>query len=234
MAEFSKTLHERLEKNWIETIKTLQSDAFLDLCENYPRPEKRFIRANGAEDQVYSRIIFRAKDGRELGPQDYLQEFEKFVRMNPNHIEALEILLRRPKEFDTKQLKTLREKLATQPDYLVDKFTEKNLRRAYNQELADIISIIRYAAKGGELLTVERRVDKALMKIKSGRSFTEEQDKWLDLIRRHLIENLLMEKEDIESLPIFTREGASWNKLNKVFDGKLEEIIHEVNEAIAA
>jgi len=154
--------------------------------------------------------------------------------MNPNHIEALEILLRRPKEFDTKQLKTLREKLATQPDYLVDKFTEKNLRRAYNQELADIISIIRYAAKGGELLTVERRVDKALMKIKSGRSFTEEQDKWLDLIRRHLIENLLMEKEDIESLPIFTREGASWNKLNKVFDGKLEEIIHEVNEAIAA
>jgi type I restriction enzyme R subunit len=154
--------------------------------------------------------------------------------MNPNHIEALEILLRRPKEFDTKQLKTLREKLATQPDDLVDKFTEKNLRRAYNQKLADIISIIRYAAKGGELLTVERRVDKALMKIKSGRSFTEEQDKWLDLIRRHLIENLLMEKEDIETLPIFTREGASWNKLNKVFGSKLEEIIHEINEAIAA
>ena len=54
------------------------------------------------------------------------------------------------------------------------------------------------------------------MKIKSGRSFTEEQNKWLDLIRRRLIENLLMEKEDIETLPIFTREGVSWNKLNKV------------------
>jgi type I restriction enzyme R subunit len=116
----------------------------------------------------------------------------------------------------------------------VDKFTEKNLRRACSQELADIISIIRYAAKGGELLTVERRVDKAMMKVKSGRSFTEEQNKWLNLIRRHLIENLLMEKEDIETLPIFTREGASWNKLNKVFDGRLETIIHEINEAIAA
>jgi type I restriction enzyme R subunit len=234
IAEFSKTLHERLEKRWSETIKTLQSDTFLDFCENYPRPEKKFIRANGAEDTVYSRIIFRAKDGRELGPQDYLQEFEKFVRMNPEHIESLEILLKRPKEFDTKQLKTLREKLATQPDYLVDKFTEKNLRRACSQELADTISIIRYAAKGGELLTVERRVDKAMMKVKSGRSFTEEQNKWLDLIRRHLIENLLMEKEDIETLPIFTREGASWNKLNKVFSGQLDTIIHEINEAIAA
>jgi type I restriction enzyme R subunit len=234
ISEYAQTLHERLEKKWNETIKTLQSDPFLDLCENFPRPEKKFIRANGAEDQVYSRIVFRAKDGRELGPQDYLQEFEKFVRMNPEHIEALEILLKRPKDFDTKQLKTLREKLATQPDSLVDKFTEKNLRRAYSQELADIISIVRYTIKGGELLTAERRVDKALMKIKSGRSFTEEQNKWLGLIRRHLIENLLMEKEDIETLPIFTREGASWGKLNKIFEGKLENIIHEINEAIAA
>jgi type I restriction enzyme R subunit len=234
LTEFAKTLHERLEQKWNETIKTLQSDAFLDLCENYPQPQKPFLRAEGAEDQVYSRIIFRAKDGRELGPQDYLQEFEKFVTMNPQHIEALEILLKKPKEFDTKQLKMMREKLATQPDYLVDKFTEKNLRRACNQELADIISIIRYAAKGGELLTVEQRVNKALMKVKSDRSFTEEQNKWLDLIRRHLIENLLMEKEDIETLPIFTREGASWSKLNRVFSGELETIIHEINEAIAA
>ena len=36
------------------------------------------------------------------------------------------------------------------------------------------------------------------------------------------------------TLPIFTREGVSWNKLNKVFDGRLETIIHEINEAIAA
>jgi len=50
----------------------------------------------------------------------------------------------------------------------------------------------------------------------------------------HLIENLLMEKEDIETLPIFTREGISWAKLNRTFDGKLETIIHEINEAIAA
>ena len=43
-----------------------------------------------------------------------------------------------------------------------------------------------------------------------------------------------MEKEDVDSLPIFTREGASWDKLNKVFGGELEAIIHEINLAIAA
>ena len=183
---------------------------------------------------MISKIIFRSKDGRELGPHDYIQEFEKFVKENPEHMEALEILLNRPKDFDASQLKDLRKTLDRQPDDLVDKFTEKNLRRAYNKELADIISIIRHAATGGELLTIEQRVNKALMKVKSDRAFTEEQEKWLVLIKTHLIENLLMEKEDVDYLPIFTREGGSWGKLNKVFRGELETIIHEINEAIAA
>ncbi len=78
------------------------------------------------------------------------------------------------------------------------------------------------------------RGDKAIEKVKSIRSFTKEQEKWLALIRSHLIENLLMEEEDIDQLPIFTREGASWGKLNKVFDNKLEAIIQEINEVIAA
>jgi hypothetical protein len=43
-----------------------------------------------------------------------------------------------------------------------------------------------------------------------------------------------MEKEDVDYLPIFTREGASWDKLNKVFGGELEAIIHEINTAVAA
>jgi len=43
-----------------------------------------------------------------------------------------------------------------------------------------------------------------------------------------------MEKEDVDYLPIFAREGTSWGKLNKVFGGELETIIHEINMAIAA
>lgn len=116
----------------------------------------------------------------------------------------------------------------------MDKFTEKNLRRAYNKELADIISIIQHAATGSQLLTAEQRVNKAMMKVKSDRAFTDEQEKWLELIRRHLTQNLIMEKDDVDYLPIFVREGVSWGKLDKVFDGELEEIIHEINAAVAA
>jgi len=114
------------------------------------------------------------------------------------------------------------------------KFSEKNLRRTYAKQLADIISIIRHPAKGDELLTTEQRVNKAFMTVKSDRRFTDEQEKWLELIRRHLTQNLLMEREDIDYLPIFTREGASWGKLNKVFGDELEKVISEINSAIAA
>jgi hypothetical protein len=72
------------------------------------------------------------------------------------------------------------------------------------------------------------------MRVKSDRRFNEEQERWLELIRRHLTENLLMEKEDIDYLPIFTREGASWGKVNKAFGGELETVIREINTAIAA
>jgi type I restriction enzyme R subunit len=234
ISEFARTLGQRLDKEWEKTIKLLQSETFLDFCEKYPRPPRSFLRANGAEDYVSSRIIFRAKDGRELGPQDYLREFEDFVRLNPRHIQALEILLKRPKDFDPKKLKALREALSILPDNLEDKFTEKNLRRAYNRELADIISMIRHAARGSELLTPALRVDRALEKIKAKRSFTQEQEKWLGLIRNHLVENLLMEEEDIDILPIFSREGLSWNKMNRIFKGELKALIQEINEAVAA
>ena len=234
IAEFAQTLRQRLEQAWPETMKILQSETFLDFCENYPRPKRTFVRADGPEDIVTSRVIFRAKDGKELGPEDYLKEFERFVKGNPEHIEALEILLKRPKDFDASRLKDLRIALATKPDSLVDKFSEKNLRRAYAKELADIISIIRHAARGDELLTTEQRVNKAFMRVKSDRRFNDEQERWLELIRRHLTENLLMEKEDIDYLPIFTREGASWGKVNKVFGGELETVISEINTAIAA
>ncbi len=37
----------------------------------------------------------------------------------------------------------------------------------------------------------------------------------------------------VDSMPIFTREGGSWGKLDKVFGGELEGIIHEINISIA-
>lgn len=230
--EFAFGLEEKISKDWQGTLKILQNEEFTDLCQSYQRPSQNFIVAESAEDKVYSEIIFRVKDGTELKPIDYLKLFEKFIKENPEHIEAIEILLNRPKDFSTETLKELRQKLSIKPDNLVDKFSEKNLKRAYKNDLIDTISIIRHAAKGEELLTVDTRINKAMEKIKQNKSFTKEQEKWLDFISSHLKENLLLQKDDFDILPIFTRQGSSFDRLNKIFEGKLDKLIRDINEAV--
>lgn len=229
IADFAKILPKLLEDNWEKTISILQSDEFLDFTETYPRPPKIFIVATEQEDTVTSQYIFRSKDGSDLKPDDYIRIFEKFVKENPDKITALEILLKKPKKFHAEQLKEIRKKLSSSPDFLIDKFTEQNLRKAYHNELADIISIIRCAALHEPLLTAEERIDRTLQKLKAGHKFNQEQLKWLDLIREHLIANLLIEKEDFDEHITFTREGVNWDRLNVVFDSKLNQIINEIN-----
>jgi len=114
-------------------------------------------------------------------------------------------------------------KLASRPE----RFTEQNLRRAYHRELADIISMVRHAALNEPLLDAPERVDKALLHIREGKKFTPEQERWLELIRDHLVENLVVEEADFRLIP-FSRHGG-WNKANKVFDGKLKEVLEEIN-----
>ena len=60
----------------------------------------------------------RDASGREYKPEDYLQAFARFVRDNPAQVEAIRILLDRPKDWGTDALNELRAKLAAAPERL--------------------------------------------------------------------------------------------------------------------
>ena len=100
--------------------------------------------------------------------------------------------------------------------------------------LVDIISMVKHAADAQQpLLTAAERVDRAFQRLTAGQSFTEDQQKWLDRIRIHMAENLSIERNDFDLVPVFTREGG-WAAARRVFAGRLEPLIHQLNEAIAA
>jgi type I restriction enzyme, R subunit len=223
IGDFATKLPQLLSTKWTDTMETLRNADFQKLLETYPRAARTFVVAYGAEDEVASEYIFRTTDGKALKPQDYLIAFEKFVRENPDHIEALSILLGKPKQFHTNDLADLRKKLASRPE----KFTEENLRRAYQNELADIVSIIRHAANGEALLSAEERVDRALNKVKEGKQFTPQQEQWLQYIRDHLVRNLVVDKPDFSYIP-FSRHGG-WMKASQVFQGTLEPLLEAIN-----
>jgi len=223
IGSFAEGLPDKLRMDWAGAMRTLRDPAFRNLLERYPRAVREFIISETATDTVSSEFMFRTTDGRELKPQDYLLFFEKFVKDNPDHIDALSILLQRPDGFHTKELSDLRKKLATRPE----RFTEENLRRAYQNELADIVSIIKHAAKGEPLGTAQERVARAIAKVKRGKKFTPLQEKWLEMIRDHLIENIVIDQQDFEAIP-FSRHGG-WERANEVFNGKLTPLLQEID-----
>ena len=104
----------------------------------------------------------------------------------------------------------------------------------YHKALVDIISMVKHAAREQEaLLTAEERVDRALQALRAGRTFTPEQEEWLEFIRRHLVVNLSIDRGDFEVLPVFTQRGGL-GKARKVFGSELDELIRRLNEAVAA
>jgi type I restriction enzyme R subunit len=230
LSQFARSLPQKLAEDFTGTMKTLRDPYFQRLLTDYPRPNRIFIVAEGVEDKVESWDLL----GRGVKPEDYLVAFEKFVRGNETAIGAISILLGRPRDWSTDALVELRERLLTAPDH----FTEENLQRAhllhYNKALVDIISMVKRAAREEEpLYTAEERVDRALARITAGRTFTEEQDLWLDRIRGHLVKNLSIGKEDFYDLPVFSRHGG-WKRADKVFDDQLADVIAALNEAVAA
>jgi type I restriction enzyme R subunit len=228
LSDFARSLPQRLERNWSKTMSLLRNGVLLDYLDNYPRAPRTFIVAEGVEDLVVSEHLFKTADGQELKPEDYLIAFERFVKENPDRIEAIRILLNRPAEFRTEHLRELRAKLAARPE----RFTEPNLRRAYQNALADIISIVRHAALREPLLAAQERVGRAMARVRAGRTFTPEQEGWLELIQAHLAENLVIEQADFSAIP-FSRRGA-WGPANAAFDGKLEALLNQINMAMAA
>ncbi|HEU4388400.1 MAG TPA: type I restriction-modification enzyme R subunit C-terminal domain-containing protein, partial [Blastocatellia bacterium] len=170
----------------------------------------------------------------DLKPEDYLKAFAHFVRENSAQIDAIGILLDRPRDWGTAALVELRQKLAATED----RFTEENLQKAhaicYHKSLVDIISMVKHAAEEHQpLLTAQERVDRAMKQVTHGQQFTLEQRGWLERIRAHLIQNLSIDRADFEDIQVFSREGG-WAKGNRVFDGDLDELIRDFNEAIAA
>lgn len=231
MGKFATDLTKMLKSDFTGTMKILRNESFQDLLVNYERAKRAFIKAYDVVDTVESEYLIR-KGSDYQKPEDYLESFAAFVKENPDQIEAITILLKRPRAWRTEALKELREKLT------MNHFPEKELRKAhrlvYSKEMADIISMVKHAASKEEpILSPAERVTRALNKVSAGKTFTDEQTKWLGYIREHLIQNLTLESDDFDVFPVFEQRGGR-GKANKVFNNELESLIQEINYAIAA
>ncbi len=234
VAKYAAALPNALKADFTAELKRLRDTAFQDLLVNYPRKKGGFIRAPENQDTVSSEVVLRDAAGKEYKPADYLELFAQFVKDNADQIDAIRILLDRPKGWGTAALSELKAKLSADPArFTVDRLQTVH-KAQYKKALVDVISMVKHAADdAAPLLTAPERVDAAFDKLRAGRAFTPEQQAWLGRIREHLIANLSIGRDDFDNMPILADAGG-WGRANKVFDGKLTEMVETFNEAMAA
>ena len=229
MANFAEDLPGSLRKDFTGTMRLLRDKDFQRLLAEYPRAKRTFWKVADAGDEVGSRKIERF--GKFGGAEDYLAAFSKFVRENADKLAAIKILLRRPKDWKPEVLDELRQTLQKSD------FDEPTLKKAHKvayKTLADIISMVKHAAREEEpVLTAEQRVEKALAKLRERHEFSKEQEKWLAIIEAHLVENLSISPEDFDLLPALHGAGGL-GRARQVFKADLIPLLAEINAAIAA
>lgn len=186
----------------------------------------RYIPISEHEDEVVS--VTRGY-GEGQKPEDFLDAFTRFVRDNVNKIAALRIVVQRPGELTREELRQLRLELDAAG------FTGTKIKRAWaeakNEEIAaSIIGFIRQAAIGDPLVPYADRVHQAVEDILRKSNWTDVQRKWIERIGNQIKLEIVVDRAAFDAEPFAALGG--WSRVDRVFNGKLESVVRDLNESI--
>ncbi|MDG5853125.1 type I restriction-modification system endonuclease [Clostridium beijerinckii] len=203
-----------------EIIRNNSLVEYLD--EKYTNEE--IIIVSDKEDKVISHTRGYGKGKK---PEDYIDEFKKYIEENKNTIQALEVVCTRPQDLtkeSLKQLKAILDNKGFNEEYLKTAWKDLN-----NEEIvADIIAFIRQQALGSPLESNEERVKRAISKIKKEYYFTKPQENWLSRIEKVMLKEVVIDKETLNT-GSFKAQSGGFDRLNeKMFNGNLGEIINKL------
>jgi type I restriction enzyme R subunit len=226
---FAGQLPQKIKTDFSGTMKLLHNEEFQKLLLEYKRAYVPFLVGYEVQDTVSSKKLDRF--GKYETAEGYLGAFSRFVKENADKVDALSILLKRPRDWRPKALEGLRRTLAQ------NQFDERKLQEAHkiasHKALADVISIVKHAATAqAPVLNAEERVNRAMDALAAKHKFTTEQMQWLSLVREQLIKNLTIDEDDFDNTPLLQGRGGM-ARAKQVF-GELNLLVAQLNEAVAA
>jgi type I restriction enzyme R subunit len=186
------------------------------------------------------------KDNKEKAGE-IVKDFVSWLEENKNELLALQIFYNQPfrrRELTYSMIKDVLEKLQNDKPTLAPLSVWKAYEALENcngsplNELTAIISLIRKASGLDTTLTVyDKTVDNNfrewLFKKQAGTTkYNEEQMQWLRMIKDYVVSSFHIEKDDFDLNPFNAQGGLG--KMWQLFGEKTDEIIYELNEALAA
>ena len=236
-----------------KAIEILARNAVQPICS--PQLREFILNARKAHDQIIDPTIDAItnvgwKEDIEQRADDTIHKFRQFIEDNKNEITALTIIYSQTYRNRPLTLQLVEELYAAMQRspyfFTVDKlwqaysvkFSDKVKSLTAVKKLTDIVSLIRFElgySKELDLYAAEINLkfrDWMLKKNAGYNQFSEEQTQWLRMIRDHIAVSLSITKDDLDLAP-FDNEGGL-GKFYQLFGSKYEEVLEEINEALAA
>jgi len=217
----------------------------INLLDNIRRDKEQTIDHESLDKVTRAEWDGQAKENA----QALVQDFQSYLEANRDIIEALTIFYSQParrREVTYDMIKHVMEKLRSdrpklaplrvwQAYVVLDEYKGENPAT----ELTALVSLIRRACGIDKSVaryadTVRRNFQNWIMKHHSGgdQKFNKEQMEWLHMIRDHIINSFHIEREDLETSPFNAQGGMG--KMYQLFGNKMDNLINELNEVLAA
>lgn len=231
--EFERLTEINSVDQWARDLPRLNNQEFLKEWKNFEQLDRL---STGSHKQYISNEpdkylgIERGYGQGNSNPEDYIESFNKFIKENVNEIPALQIVATRPKDLTYDELKKIKLELEKKG------FKENDLQTAWKnanqvQTTADIISFIRQAAVGSELVDHNVRIHNAMQKVYGMADWNMVQKSWLKKIENQLLSSTVLgpNAETAFSSNYFKRQGG-YKQMRKIFSDNADQIIYVLNE----
>jgi type I restriction enzyme, R subunit len=181
--------------------------------------------------------------------KEIVKDFSEYLLSNQDEIKALTIFYKQPynrRNITFKMITEVFDKLKLDkptlaPDYVWAAYSQLEEVKSKQpvDELTALVSLIRRACGiDSELKPFDKTIDDNfknwIFKQNAGKHnrFTTEQMDWLRELKNHVIESYHIEIEDLDFTPFDEKGGRG--KMYQLFGAEMNDIINELNEALAA
>ena len=244
-AEPSPATCEKAQEQLARDAASVFNGELIELIDSIRRDKEQTIDHDSLDTVLRTEWEGDAHENAEAMAQD----FQHYLEANRDEIEALTIFYAQPhrrRELTYAMIREVFDRLKNdkpllaplrvwQAYALLDEY--KGQQPA--TELSALVALIRRvcgidAKVSPYSETVRRNFQNWIMTRHSGggEKFNEEQMDWLRMIRDHIINSFHLERDDLEMAPFDGKGGMG--QMYKLFGGRMDSVIDELNEALAA
>jgi len=236
---------EEAQAQWVRQASNVFNGELIELLDSIRREKEQKIDHDNLDEVIRTEW---GKDSIE-NAHKLVEAFADYIREHKDEIDALAIFYDQPyrrREVTYGMIREVMERLRADMPALAP----LRVWNAYSQideykgqhpinELTALVAVIRRVCGIDKSLstydaTVRKNFQNWMLKrhAGSGEKFNEEQMRWLQMIRDHIISSFHFERDDLEMAPFDSQGGLG--KMYQLFGDEMDRLIEEMNEELVA